>query len=246
MSRTSLHDHPAATAVQWIADPGAVMLTGGDGAAVEAIRRLRTLLVGDAPPTPQVIVVTSPVPADGTSFVALNLALAMAEASDEPTLLIDAELRRGSGGYPLKPAPNRGLRHALADGTPLEHVVLTPNGSTLSVLPAGGAATDAGKLLASAALGDLVAALRRSYRRIVIDSPPVLLFADADLLGRVADGFLVVVRAGRTPAALYRSALTTLHSAPVLGTVLNRAQKNLADGDTYDSVAHCKRYAPRM
>lgn len=216
--------------------PELVLRSQSRSPAAERFRRLKTLLEHDAEGAPQVIVVTSAAPGEGKSIIAMNLALAFAAERDTETLLIDADLRRSGVARWLDPAPSLGLAEVLSGRLDLEQALLHFSDTPLQVLAAGAPPDDPVELLASEYCRVLVATLRKRYRRIIVDTPPVLPFTDADVLGRLADGIVVVARSGHTPKGLYVQAVESISSARILGVVLNDTVFNLADrGEYYDS-----------
>lgn len=203
--------------------------------AAERFRRLKTIITQDVETVSQVIVVTSAIPGDGKSFVAMNLALAFAADADSKTLLIDADLRRPALDRYIIPAPTLGMTDLLEERVTLQHTVLHLKDSALHILPAGKRAREPVELLTSPACTELFTLLRSKYERIIVDTPPALPFTDADVLGRNADCAIFVVRQGSTPKAHYRRAISMLGSLRVLGTVLNDSTYSLADrGHYYD------------
>ena len=203
--------------------------------AAERFRRLKTVIMHDEAGAPQVIVVTSAIPGDGKSFVAMNLALAFAADSDSKTLLIDADLRRPALDRYVTPAPTLGLTDLLEETVTVPHTILHLTDSPLEVLPAGRSTSEPVELLSSTIFAELMRMLRSRYERIIIDTPPALPFTDADVVGRNADGAIFVVRQGSTPKSHYRRAVSMLSSLRVLGTVLNDSTHSLADrGHYYD------------
>ncbi len=171
-----------------------------------------------------VLVVTSPLPGEGTTTVALNLALAQAEVCR--TLLIE-------GGF-LQPQLSRllagasidcGLVEVLEDGMPLERALFAVPDSSLDLLPLSHRPDNPQKLMALPQLQQLMEELRRRYDRIIIDCGPVHAVSDAILWGSKADGVIVVTEAGGTDASLVESAIDKLAACgkPVMGVVLNQA-----------------------
>jgi capsular exopolysaccharide synthesis family protein len=201
--------------------------------AAERFRRLKTLLEHDEEGVPGVIVVTSATPKEGKSLVAMNLALAFALDRDSKTLLVDADLRRPSVDRWIVPAPSLGISEALSGAADLEHVILHLKDTQLEILPAGHPPPDPIGLLASDRFRALMTTLRERYRRVIIDTPPIVPFTDADVAGRCADGVLLVVRRGQTPRPLYQQAVFAVTSTRILGVVLNDVVFNLADRDRH-------------
>jgi capsular exopolysaccharide synthesis family protein len=219
-----------------------VMLKQPRSLAAERFRRLKTLLTHRGEERTQVLLVTSGSPGEGKSTVSLNLALTFAADTDEKTLLLDADLRRPSIERRLQPRPQLGLSELLSGRTELEHVIIRLKNTPLEVLPAGDHADDPLELLVSDRARSLVETLRQRYERIIVDTPPVLPFTEADAFGAMGDGVIVVVRSGVTPVAMYKQVIGTITSAPILGTVLNDAYRSLADWSSYTQYDYRKYY----
>lgn len=209
--------------------PDLVMLADRQSPAAERFVRLKADLAVDMPDKPKVIVVTSPMPGDGKSFVAINLALALAGDGETRTLLIDADLRRPGLHRRLRPEPERGLTEVLEGKTQLGRAVAETEVEGLEVLAAPHRAEDPGRLLATNSFRELVESLRKEYDRIVIDTPPAVAFADAELVAGCSDGVILVARSWVTPRYALEEAIDTIRAAPLLGIVLNAATANLLD-----------------
>lgn len=213
--------------------PELVMLTQPRSVGAEKFRRLKTVLSNEAEESPQVIVVTSAAPGEGKTLVSTNLALAFAADRSGEVLLIDADLRRPSVELWLDPPPKLGLAEILRGKIELEHAILTMTNSPLRILPAGKRPPDPVELLSSEAASELISELRQRYIRIIIDTPPIVPFTDADVLGANADGILVVARSRSTPRSMFMQALAAVTSTRLLGTVLNDTTYSLADRESY-------------
>ena len=211
-------------------DAELVLLSQPRSVVAEKFRRLKTTIVND-PSKPQVLVVTSPLPADGKSLIAMNLALTFAADQDGEVLLIDADLRRPSVDSWIEPPPKLGLSEILGDKTSLEHCLLTLENTRLRVLTGGAPIQDPMELMTSEACRDLMTELRRRFKVIIVDTPPIVPFADADAIGNLCDACLLIARAGKTTRSMLTQAVDSLSSMPILGTVLNDAAPNLADRD---------------
>jgi len=202
-------------------------------AAAEHFRRLKTLLLHRDEGAPQVILVTSATPSEGKSLVAMNLALAFAADLRGETLLVDADIRRPRFDDFLEPKPGLGLTDILSGQIVLEHAILHIAKYQLHILPAGKSAADPVQLLSSDYMGVLMTTLRQRFQRIIIDTPPIVPFTDADVLGKHSDGVLMVARVEKTPMAALRQALGSISSTRILGIVLNDVVFNLADRSRY-------------
>jgi capsular exopolysaccharide synthesis family protein len=213
--------------------PDIVVRGPAHSVAAERFRRLKTLLEHDEEGAPAVILVTSATPKEGKSLVAINLALAFALDRESKTLLIDCDLRRPSVDRWIVPAPSLGIAETLSGKADLEHVILRLKDTQLEVLPAGHPPPDPIGLLTSESFRALMTTLRQQYRRVIIDTPPIVPFTDADVAGRCADGVLLVVRRGQTLRPLYQQAVSAVTSTRILGVVLNDVVFNLADRDRH-------------
>jgi protein-tyrosine kinase len=209
--------------------PELVVLTQPRSYSTERFRRLRSLLTSEHTQGSRVVVVTSAAPSEGKSLISVNLALTIASGKDDKVLLLDADLRRPSVDQWLTPKPSLGLSDILSGRTTMEHVILDIADSMLDILPAGKVPHDPVELLSSERMRDLMPALRKQYKWVIIDTPPIIPFTDADAVGRLADGFILVARAGKTAVSAFKQATALASAAPILGTVLNDAKASFAD-----------------
>jgi len=190
----------------------------------EAFRGLRTnLQYMSVDNPPQAIVVTSPMPGDGKSFTAANLALTIA-ASGRRVVLIDGDLRRPMIAKLFKLPNDAGLSDVLAGRAQVADL-LQPADPTypLEVLAAGPVPPNPSEILGSERMRQLIAELGEDAL-VIIDSPPVLPVTDAAVLATRSDGALMVVSTGRTTYDQLDAALELLEKAraKALGIVLNR------------------------
>lgn len=192
----------------------------------EAFRSIReSIRFANVDHRARVIVVTSALPQEGKSIVAGNLALAFAQAGT-PTVLVDADLRRPALHKLFRIGADQGLTTVLSDELSPEVVRQFRVGPTLAVIPAGPLPPNPAELLSSGKMGALVEMLAglTSDCVVVIDTSPLLLFADAIALTNKVDGCLLVIDATRTHARSAQRAVEALQRvhAPVLGAVLNK------------------------
>lgn len=209
--------------------PEIVMLDDSRSPAAERFRRLRSLLHHDQEGSPQVILVTSALPGEGKSTIAVNLALAFAIDDRGDVLLLDADTRRPTVGGWFDPPPALGLREVVEHNVGLDHAILEVKRTKLKVLPAGAPASDPVQMLASEAVAKVFVTLRERFARIIVDSPPIVPFTDADVIGAQCDGALVVARSGLTLRPALQQALSSVTTTRLLGIVLNDVQFSLAD-----------------
>jgi capsular exopolysaccharide synthesis family protein len=200
----------------------------------ESFRALRTsLLLSQAEHPPQVVLVASPLPREGKTTAALNLAVTLAQLGDR-TVLVDADLRKPSVGRALGLTDGKysGLSTYLAGASSLELVTVPhPAINNLSVIPTGPIPPNPAELLSSQRLQQAISTLRASYRFVVVDSPPILAATDAVILSVMCDGVLVVVRSGETPKdALIRVRdLLASVKCRLLGVLLNAVDISAPD-----------------
>jgi succinoglycan biosynthesis transport protein ExoP len=209
----------------------------------ESVRQLRTnlafLRAADATATGgEVVVLTSAVGGEGKTTTALDLARSIADAG-ERVLLVEADLRRPTLSATLGLDPGPGLSDVLAGQAELDAVVRPVEVEGLAVLPAGTVPPNPAELLGSPRMADLVARLRSTYDKVLLDTPPVLPVTDAAVCAALADGVLVVVRWGRTRRDEVREAVTMLEQvdAVVLGSVLNGRRLTASERRRYASYS---------
>jgi len=174
------------------------------------------------------IMVTSAFPGEGKSFCAINLALSIAAERDVGVILVDADVARPSIPRELGFDAQAGMMDWLIDGAPdLSRLVLPTSIDTLSILPAGRRHEHATELLASEAMGRLLAQLSERYPDCVVifDSPPLLATTEARALASYMGQIVMVVEAGKTPRDAVTQALSTIESHEIVGLVLNKADK---------------------
>jgi len=200
----------------------------------EAFRALRTaLLLSRADKPPQVILVTSALPREGKTTAAANLAVTLAQLGDK-TVLVDADLRKPGIGRLLNLGSGKyaGLSSYLAGVSTLDLVTVPhPAIPNLAAIPTGPLPPNPADLLSSHKMSDAIAELRKKYKFVVIDSPPIMAATDAVILSVQADGVLLVVRSGETPKAAFtrtRDLLTSVNSR-LLGVVLNAVDASAPD-----------------
>ena len=169
------------------------------------------------------LLVTSSVPDEGKTAVAINLALA--EAQTKRVLLIDADLRRPSVAAKLGLNPgNPGLTDLLSGAASFAQCLQRVEGSSLYVMTSGQIPLNPLEMILSHRFQQLVKALSSTCDVLVVDSPPVHLVSDAVVLSKLATGVLFVVKADSTPYPLVRRCLRALEEveANIFGITLNQ------------------------
>jgi capsular exopolysaccharide synthesis family protein len=189
--------------------------------AAEQFRTLRTRIAQvESAGQRRVILVTSPGSGDGKTVTGANLALTMAQEFQRQVLLIDADLRNARLHECLGIAREPGLSDVLAGEASLDDALVSLSEYRVIALPAGSPHARPTELLSSEPMRRLVENLARRFDRVVIDSTAAH-YADAGVLEPLADGVLLVVRAGRTSRPSIARALGLVPRAKLLGLVLN-------------------------
>jgi capsular exopolysaccharide synthesis family protein len=191
---------------------------------------------------PRVVVVTSPCQGDGKTTVVSNLGLSMVEIGRR-VLLIDADLRRPRLHAQFGLSNSDGLSNIVrADrptdqGISIKQLLCETQIAGLYVLPAGGSSASSASVLHSRRMAALLECLRGAFDMVIVDAPPVLPVPDARVIGRLADGIVLVIRAGQTTIedALIAKRRFVEDGTRVLGTILNGWNPKSGRGYGYGS-----------
>jgi non-specific protein-tyrosine kinase len=198
----------------------------------ENYRQLRAnLQFANVDDHPRVIAVTSSIPAEGKTTVAINLASTLAEAGFS-VCLVDADLRRPTVAKVLGLLSPVGLTSVLIHQIELSEA-LQNAGSSFYVLTSGPTPPNPGEVLASSYVRDVIRSLLDKVDYVIVDTAPLLPVADGSEVAALADGTLLVARHGLTTDAHVKRAIDTLArvDAKLIGVVLNRAP--LTRGNEY-------------
>lgn len=225
-------------------EPGLVNWQEDASMLTESFRAaLTSILFGPSArrdPGGRVLVVTSANMMEGKTTVIANLGIASAERKRR-VLLIDADLRRPQLHAVFKLENQRGLTTALQkyNGNghgeiSLESCIQAGSVPGLSVMTSGPASGSA-NLLYSADLGALIERLRKEYDLVFVDTPPMGLYSDSRVLGRMSDGVVMVVRADSTRSEQMRTTYARLmqDQIPVIGTILNQWKMDSSQHKAY-------------
>lgn len=178
-----------------------------------------------------VVMVTSALPREGKSFIAVNLAISLAIERDIHVMLIDADVVRPSVFSILGLEETIGLIDVLEDpDVDLSRAIVRTNIGKLSLVPAGKSHILTTELLASDRMGHLIEEMASRYRdRIVIfDTPPLLAASESSVLAHRVGQVLLVVQADRTGEASVQSALDLIEDCPRVSMLLNKASSFFA------------------
>jgi capsular exopolysaccharide synthesis family protein len=202
----------------------------------ESYRVLRTaLLMSRADHPPRVILIVSGSPEEGKSTTCLNTAAAFAIQGDR-VLFLDADLRRAQAHKFFNSSNDVGLSNCLTSGLSfMEALRVHPEIDTLSLLPAGPHPPNPSELLGSKRFAELLLELRNHFDYIFIDSPPLLLVTDAQLVSTLVDGFVLVLRSDKTTKRVLQRCLSLMQAtkSSALGIVVNAINARSATFSSY-------------
>lgn len=170
-----------------------------------------------------VIAVTSSLQSEGKSITAANLAMTMADMGSR-ILVIDCDLRKPKISRLLDISAPIGLTDVLVDRSKLsEALIQYQEDKQLYVLSCGKIPPNPSELLNSKSMRTLIEELKKSYNYIILDTPPVDVVTDSMVLAPLSDGFLFVVRGGRSDRRAVAHSISQLEyaNARVLGIVFN-------------------------
>jgi len=179
------------------------------------------------------VMMTSALPGEGKTFLALNLAMRSALERDLTVLLIDSDVLKPALSNLLGLETESGLTDLLLDtNLQVSDVIKSTNIDKLRVIPAGRRYVHSAELLASEEMHRLAGELSERYpnRIVLFDAPPQLATAEAGVLAQWVGQILVVVEEGRTPQRAVKDAISHLDNQKVIGMVLNKSRGAYAHG----------------
>jgi polysaccharide biosynthesis transport protein len=207
----------------------------------EAVRALLTSVqLSDLVYPPQALLIASSLPREGKTTVAVNLAIALSRYGH--TCIVDADLRKAGVAKILGISHQRGLADVLQHSCSLDEALVPARDSkNLLLLPGGPAEHVTSELLSRDAMRTVLHTLREKFEFIVVDSPPVLPYAEARAISPLVDGIIFVGLAGVTKREVMERSLELLeqvHSAPVLEVVLNGVGSDSPDYNRYGYTSY--------
>jgi receptor protein-tyrosine kinase len=200
----------------------------------EAFRQLRSnLQFLNVEQPPKAIMVTSALPSEGKTTVAVNLALVLADAGRRVTI-VEADLRRPKVTRYLGLVGGVGVTNILAGSAAVDDVAQTYRNG-LTVIAAGPKPPNPGELLSSSNMAALIEELKAVNDYVIVDSPPLLPVADSTALATYVDGVLLSVHLGSTRKEQVAQAAATLArvGATTLGVILNLVPPSAEVADAY-------------
>ncbi|MDD2541018.1 MAG: XrtA-associated tyrosine autokinase, partial [Desulfuromonadaceae bacterium] len=171
------------------------------------------------------LMVTSSIGSEGKSLTALNLALSLAQEFDHTVLLVDADIRKPSIHSYLGIENSAGLTDCLLDGFDLRDALIRTGIGKLSFLAAGRSVPNPAEVFTSQRMRDFFLEMKNRYhdRYIIIDTPPVLPFAETRSLSGIVDGVVLVAKEGHVTLHNIEETIECIKGTPLLGIVYNEA-----------------------
>lgn len=201
-----------------------IFLDKPDSIYSESIRTARSGVLLSAIDRPnRILLVSSSLPGEGKTTFSINLALAHAHTAK--TLLIECDMRRPTIARSMELEPGAaGLSDLVAGTAPFEKCLHSISDSTLRVIPAGTIPPNPLELLISNRFKETLTRLSQAFEIIILDSPPVELVSDAQVISPHATGVIFIVKAAETPHKLAAKAIQRINRAggEMLGVVLNQ------------------------
>lgn len=201
----------------------------------ESFRSIRTTILVSSPPGRiKSIAFTSPLAQEGKSSIVSNLGITFAQANKQ-VVIIDADLRkpRQSAIFGLgRPGKEWGLTSYLSSYLKETEVINETSFANLFIIPSGPIPVNPIELLTSEKMDTLIAALKKNFDFILLDTPPLLAVSDALAMGPMMDGVILVARGGETPIPALKQAKQKLdaHKLKCLGVILNGVDLVEQDG----------------
>ncbi len=195
-------------------------------------------------PDKSIFMVTSPMKNEGKSIVSTNLACALATEFDTTVLLIDVDLRAATCHRVLGLEPSKGLSDCLLGEAQITDCLIHTGIGRLSFLPAGNVISNTAELITSKKMQEFLSEVKNRYpdRIIILDSLPILPFAESRALSRMVDGVMLVVRESVTYKRHLESALQQLQDVNLIGMVYNAATTIGADKEIYNLSSYAYGY----
>lgn len=204
-----------------------VLMVSPRSFAEEEFRKLKTKIFLRLPNPPHSILVTSAVPREGKTMVAVNLAMAISKEIHKKAILIDGDLRK-PGIHLGKSRTSKGLSDYLSDGVPLSEILTNSEAENLQIITAGTQTAKSSELIGSLRMGEFLKAVAECGENayLVIDSSPVISTTEPTLLSSMVDGIILVIMADQTPKEYVQRALKSIDRQKIIGIVLNQIEFN--------------------
>lgn len=208
-----------------VKNPFLVSVNEPHGIVAEEYNKLKAtiLRLANSEPGKNTFMVTSAVPSEGKTLTAANLALSMARSTDYSVVLVDADFRKPSIHALFGVEQRPGLAQCLREDLSFDEALVQTGQGRLAILTAGQQMDDPSELFSSMHMKRFIKAVkeRNPNSYVIFDSPPVLPFADARLMGSLVDFTIFVAREDYSKQKQIEEGLGSLPDAHVLGVVYN-------------------------
>lgn len=168
--------------------------------------------------------ITSAIKGEGKTVTSLNLAWLMANEFGRKVLLIESDFRSPSisSNY-LSMGRLSGLVDVIKGDADIRSAISRYEDTNLYLLPARSSVKNSSMLIDSQGMRNVLDRAKNDFDYVLVDSPPILPLVDMNILSRIVDGLLLVVKAGSTPKDLVRKAVNSLPAKNIAGIILNGA-----------------------
>ena len=168
--------------------------------------------------------ITSAVKGEGKTVTSLNLSLLMAQEFKKDVILVEFDLRNPviTSEF-LDATPEYGLVNVVKNMVDIEDALIRIDDTSLRLLPVKQAVKGSADILGSPRIKEIFADLKERCDYVIVDSPPILPLADMNIISKLVDGIIMVVRAEKTPKDIVLKAINSLPNGNILGMVLNGA-----------------------
>lgn len=180
------------------------------------------------------VLFTSDKPSAGKSTTAANVAIVFAQTGKR-TLLLDADLRRPTCHYTFEVSNRTGLSTALVNDISIKDVIKETKIHSLDIITSGPVPPNPSELLSKKKMAIVMEDLRKLYDIIIMDSPPIVQVIDAQILGKMVDGAVIVTDVKNNEAKTLKEAKHLLNKGEtkILGIILNKKEYKPKDKSYY-------------
>ncbi len=231
-------------------DPGLSCIHRPHSMTSEAVRRLRTSVLFEASAIgAKVIQISSPIPEDGKSTLAGNLAISLAQTG-KSVVLLDADLRRPQTSSSFTVANLKGLTELVDGSCDPQDVVHSTDVDNLSIVPSGPIPANPAEALSMPQVAEFLQWLRERYDYVIVDTPPLMVVTDPAIIASAVDAVVLTfrIRRGCRPQAKESAAILRAIGTPIFGCVVNRVDDSSTGSGYVDHQAcgyyHGQRYTP--
>jgi capsular exopolysaccharide synthesis family protein len=190
----------------------------------EAYRNIRTsILLSFSEKPPKKIAISSPNPAEGKTTTVINTAIALSQTGAR-VIIIDTDMRKPRIHQVFEKENGTGLSSFLSGNADLEAIIMKTEIPNLYYIPSGPIPPNPSELLGSNLFKIMMGSLGEQFDHMILDTPPLLGFADSVIVSTTVDGVILVVSGGKTPRQTLQRAKAVLLqvNAKILGVVINR------------------------